>query len=595
MSSRKKRRPAEQLAMNTVLQSTPDDSPNGSGLHLEWEGRRAYRSKIPIPRVLEPDARLSKGDGDSLVVEGDNLQVMVSLRSQFNSSVDVAYIDPPYNRGGNDFRYSDARYHDPNAEGKDAEYVSNEDGGRHTKWLNYMAPRLAMIRELMKDTGVIFVSINDIELFRLGMLMDEIFDEKNRIGIVCWKGSADNNPSRIAIEHEYVLCYAKRASELPKVWRPVNQELSQSLMEEFRRLKDAAKTQDDLAKSWKAFLKDNKASFERLGRYTAVDERGPYQVGYRVHNTHPAGYRYDIIHPVTKKPCRIPSNGYRYTESTMKRLIDEGRIIFGKTHEQIVQMKDYLDEYRDTLRSVVSLDARKGAYTLKALFGDKFDGFDYPKPVELIELLVGAAGGKDALVLDAFAGSGTTAHAVMRLNKIDGGRRRFILIEEGNGKDRYARTLIVPRLRKAAKRDDLKCDFRFLKTGRELDRDAILGLERDRIINVICQTDRTGVGGGGIKRVDRGRYVIGHNKRDEAIALVWNGRANSAVTVKIVDEALAEVAKFGLKTPLRIYGTVCRISETRSFTFCQIPDEILASLHYGPLEIETENDERTSA
>ncbi len=186
-------------------------------LHLQWEGRRLYRARVPVPRVLEPDKKLSLGDdGQNLVIEGDNLQVMVSLRSQFNASVDVVYIDPPYNRGGNDFRYSDARFHDPDADGSDGVYVSNEDGGRHTKWLNFMAPRLAMIHELMAPHAVIFVSINDIELFRLGMLMDEIFDEKNRIGVIIWKGSADNNPTQIAIEHEYILCYAKRLSEVPR-------------------------------------------------------------------------------------------------------------------------------------------------------------------------------------------------------------------------------------------------------------------------------------------------------------------------------------------------------------------------------------------
>jgi adenine-specific DNA-methyltransferase len=144
--------------------------------------------------------------------------VMVSLRSQFNAAVDVCYIDPPYNRGGNDFRYSDARFHDPDADGSDAVYVSNEDGGRHTKWMNTMAPRLAMIHEMLAPHGILFVSINDIELFRLGMLLDEIFDERNRLGVIVWRGSADNNPTRIAIEHEYIVCYAKRISEVPQVW-----------------------------------------------------------------------------------------------------------------------------------------------------------------------------------------------------------------------------------------------------------------------------------------------------------------------------------------------------------------------------------------
>ena len=296
-----------------------------------------------------------------------------------------------------------------------------------------------------------------------------------------------------------------------------------------------------------------------------------------MHNPNPGGYRYDVLNPTTGKPSRVPLNGYRFPEATMKELIADSRIVFPKSHNQIVQMKDYLDEYRGTLRSVLTLDARKGSYTLKNLFGNSFDGFKNPKPVELVEHLVGAAGGKNALVLDAFAGSGTTAHAVMRLNQADDGNRRFVLIEEGNGTDRYARTLIVPRLKKAATVESLVCSFTFLRTGAELDREAILSLERTKVINVIVQTDRTGLAGG-VRRIAGKRYVMGANRRNEAIALHWEGRDGSTVTGKIVNDALKEAGSLGLATPMRIYGTSCKISETPSFVFCQIPDEILAAL-----------------
>jgi adenine-specific DNA-methyltransferase len=564
--------------MNGATLTQPDVAAE-SGLHLHWEGRRIYRSRVPVPRVLEPNKKLSHGrSAESIVIEGDNLQVMVSLRSQFNAAIDVCYIDPPYNRGGSDFRYSDARFSDPNADGSDAQFVSNEDGGRHTKWLNYMAPRLAMIHELLAPHGVVFVSINDIELFRLGMLMDEIFDERNRIGVIVWKGSADNNPTRLAIEHEYILCYAKRISDVPEVWSSPYDEIRDGLLASYKQLQATTSGLKELRGQWGRLIRENKGSLGRLDAYTEVDERGPYQGARRVHNPKPGGYVYDIIHPKTKKACKAPLNGYRYPKERMTELIREKRIVFGKTHETIVQMKDYLAEYRSSLRSVISLDARAGTNTLKSLFGKSFDGFRNPKPVELIEEIVGAAAGKDAIVLDAFAGSGTTGHAVLRLNKRDGGNRRFILIEEGNGADRYARTLVVPRLKKAIAKEDLPGGFRFLSTGRGLDREAILGLEREKISNVICQTDRTGTGSG-IRTIKGCKYLIGANKRSEAIALCWQGRENSSVTGEVVDEALREVVKMKLKTPMRIYGTTCRISETRSFVFCQIPDEILSALY----------------
>jgi len=139
-------------------------------MYLHWDGRRTYRTRMPAPRVLEPVSELSYGkDRGNRIIEGDNLQVMVSLRSHYRGMVDVAYLDPPYNTGKNDFRYSDRRFKDPNADSDDAVYVSNEDGGRHTKWLNYMGPRLALTWELLADHGICFISIDDNELFRLGM------------------------------------------------------------------------------------------------------------------------------------------------------------------------------------------------------------------------------------------------------------------------------------------------------------------------------------------------------------------------------------------------------------------------------------------
>lgn len=365
-----------------------------SGLHLHWQGRRSYRSVVPTPRVLEPEPKLSFGDEDfgNLIIEGDNLQVMVSLRSQFADAVDIVYIDPPYNRGGKDFRYSDARFEDPDADGSDAHYVSNDDGGRHTKWLNYMAPRLVAIHRLLADHGVIFVAISDIELGRLLMLMDEIFDERNRIGVITWQGSPDNNPSRIAIEHEYIVVFAKDIKRVPKVWTTLNDETRESLLDQYRRMKRSTPDIEQVRRDWRRLVQANKSGVDRLGRYTDVDEhRGPYQVAYRVHNPKKGGYVYGVWEkgvlksPKDKRSYALPLNGYRFKTETMQRLIDDDQIVFPSSRDQIVQMKDFLEDYRGTLRSVINLDARSGAYRLKQLFGDDFDGFKNPKPVELIE------------------------------------------------------------------------------------------------------------------------------------------------------------------------------------------------------------------
>lgn len=563
----------------------PESVREEAGLHLHWQGRRSYRALVPAPRVLERHDELSFRPelGDNLVIEGDNLQVMVSLRAQYSESVDVIYIDPPYNRGGNDFRYSDARFQDPDADGADSVYVSNVDGGRHTKWLNYMAPRLVAMKSLMAENGVIFVSINDIELGRLLMVMDEIFEEQNRIGVITWRGSADNNPSRIQIEHEYVVCYAKNSAEVAKAWTTPADETRDILLERYAELLKNEPSIEARAKAWGALVRANSDGLGRLKAYSQLDSHGPYQSARRVHNPKKGGYEYGVTNtgvidnPKGPGTFRMPVNGYRFPPQTMQRYIDEGRVVFPRRRDQIVQMKDYLEDFRGTLRSVIDLDARAGSYRLKQLFGEDFDGFRYAKPVELMELLVGAAGSKDALVLDAFAGSGSTGDAVMTLNARDGGRRRFVLIEEGNEEDRYARTLTAPRLRAAIELDGFETGFSFLTAGPQLDREAILSLEKDKITAVICQTDRSGTRAG-IRRIGGKKWIIGANQRGEALALVWYGTTNSQVNAAVINEALAEAKELGLKTPLRIYGTTCNISETKSFVFCQIPDEILAAL-----------------
>lgn len=569
-------------------------------MYLHWDGRRSYRTRMPAPRVLEPVTELSAGGDDSgnLIVEGDNLQVMVSLRPQYRGMVQVAYLDPPYNTGKKDFRYSDRRFHDPDADSDDAVYVTNEDGGRHTKWLNFMAPRLHLVHDLLAPDGICFVSINDIELFRLGMLLDEIFGEENRLGVVVWKQAIDNNPTRIVTEHEYVLCYAKDRDEVPKVWAGIN-EVKEWLLSTYDPLARSIDDRRDLQKAYAKAIKDHVAErnkevrekgetqlidLGRAKRYNKVDGRGAYAAEDNTHNPRPGGYDYDIIHPVTGKICKKPSNGYRFPADRIDQLRALDRLHFGKDEKTLVKLKKYVNEMSGPLRSVISLDARAGTNRLKRLLPDEKDRFTHPKPVELIARFIDLAGDSDALVLDPFGGSGTTGESVLTLNGRDGGRRRFILIEEGTRDDRFCRTLTAARVKAAIALDNLAGGFRFLETGRKLNREAILELERQAIASLVIQTDVTGTGRG-ITRVD-GEHVIGYNARREAICLRWNGRADSTVTREILVEMFEEAKKRGLSRPIRVYGSTCVVGETSSFRFCQIPDEIMAALHIEEEDIE---------
>ena len=332
-----------------------------------------------------------------------------------------------------------------------------------------------------------------------------------------------------------------------------------------------------MKKGFKKFAADNRAALGDLYRYRHVDKCGPYAARRNMDNPGKPGHKYDVIHPVTKKPCALPFWGWRFTETTMKELIASDRIIFGKDETKIPELKVYLNDVEFPLRSVITLDARKGSNDLDRLFNRR-DIFKNPKPVELLETLLGYSTSKDSLILDAFAGSGTTGEAAMKLNARDNGQRRFILIEEGQEDDKFCRSVAAKRLKLAMQHHGSADGFQFCKTGRKLDRQAIVTLERDALAGLICQADETGRGRG-IAALSGYKYIIGKNQRSEAICLMWQGVNDSEVTPDILKEASKEVSKADLKRPFRIYGTFCRVGDTQSWKFCQIPDEILAQMH----------------
>jgi len=239
-----------------------------------------------------------------------------------------------------------------------------------------------------------------------------------------------------------------------------------------------------LTKAYKEWLRVNKRFLRPLDRYKYIDEEGVYTGSQSVHNPGREGYRYNVIHPDTKKPCKQPLMGYRFPEETMKELLAKDRILFGKDESKIIELKLYAEEYEDKLPSVITLDGRTGAYELRELFPDIKKPFENPKPSRLIEQLLSFTVEPDDIVLDSFAGSGTTAHALLRLNKQDGGKRRFILIECED----YAGRITTERVHRVikgvpkAKDENLKRglggSFSYFELGKPIELESILSGNR---------------------------------------------------------------------------------------------------------------------
>jgi adenine-specific DNA-methyltransferase len=362
---------------------------------------------------------------DGVLVHSENAHALSLMASRYRRQVGTIYIDPPYNTGSDGFAYKDTY--------------------QYSSWHAMMDDRLALAQGLLSRNGVLLSSIDDIERAALDMLLDSRFGGANRVGTLVWKGATDNNPTRIAVEHEYILCYAQSKDELDEHWSDSASETKQMMLDAFERIRQQAKSPTDIVSSFEEFATAHREELGDLYRYRRVDSKGPYAARRNMENPGKPGYKYDVIHPVTGRPCTLPYWGWRFPETTMKKLLADERIIFGEDESKIPELKVYLRDVKFPLRSVFTLDARKGSNDLDRLFAAR-DVFKNPKPTELLTHLLPFTAPPGSLVLDFFAGSGTTGHAVINLNRDDGGQRQFLVVEAGDHFD----TVLLPRLKKAA-------------------------------------------------------------------------------------------------------------------------------------------------
>ncbi len=411
---------------------------------FEWKGK-AECLKLAQKRSTGtlrpcPEESVNWDSTQNLYIEGDNLEVLKLLQTAYYRKVKMIYIDPPYNTG-NDFVYADD-FADPMARYKEVTQQTTKSnpetmGRFHTNWLNMMYPRLRLAANLLRDDGVIFISIDDAELYNLKKICDEVFGEENYVATLVYDKNRKNDAKYFSVGHEYMLVYFKSAAtiyEMGIVLRATKEGIDE-VKEEFERLRklhsdDWVKVNEGLKALYASWPDGDER--KSLARFTRVDEKGPYRDDGNISWPGGGGPTYDVIHPITGKPCKVPSRGWVYPNpQRMQEEIERGRVVFGKDETTTPKIRTNLFEQdKEVLRSVYFSYAQ----TIAQDFNKMFDGvriFENPKGVNDIKKLVEYVTAKDDndIILDFFSGSATTAHAVMQLNAEDGGNRRFILVQ----------------------------------------------------------------------------------------------------------------------------------------------------------------------
>lgn len=366
------------------------------------------------------------------LVHADNYAALRTLEPAYRERVECIYIDPPYNTGGDGFLYKD-------------EFT------RHSSWASMIAPRLASARPYLRSDGILFSSIDNHERSTLERIFTEQFGVENVLGEIVWHNVTDNNPTTIANEHEYLICVANQSGEVAAVWRNSISDVKDALIQIGSRLNAEINSQPELTRAYGEWFRNNKAFLGPLDRYKYIDSGGVFTGSQSVHNPGKEGYRYDVIHPETRQPCKQPLMGYRFPEETMATLLANNKILFGEDHTKLIELKVYAHEFEEKLSSVVTLDGRTGANELRAMYVAGLP-FKNPKPTSLLEHLLPFVLSKQGLAFDFFAGSSTTGHAVINLNRQDSGTRKFLLVEQGE----YFDTVTLPRIAKVMTSPDWK-------------------------------------------------------------------------------------------------------------------------------------------
>ena len=365
-------------------------------------------------RYFKKNEKLSFGDakeGEPIhkLIIGDNYDALQNLLIQYKGTIDVIYIDPPY---GKDSMGEFAKTNYKNAISRD-------------NLLSMLYFRLLLAKQLLSKKGVIFCSIDDKNQSYIKCLFDDVFGERNFLGQLILKTATDNNPSQITIEHEYMLCYSLIKENQAK-WERISRG-AELIIEKYNQIKEEGLSIDEEQKKLRKWIKDNKTVLNGVAHYNNIDEYGVYSSSGNSSNPHPGGYDYNILHPITHLAVPKPANGWRWPEETFWNYNKEGQILWGTDHSTQPHVKKRIETAKDTLRTLIYEDNRATTQMLENIINDK-NLFSNPKPHNVLSRIFDFMTTNDSIILDFFAGSGTTGHAVLELNK-DGGNRTFILCQ----------------------------------------------------------------------------------------------------------------------------------------------------------------------
>jgi adenine-specific DNA-methyltransferase len=464
-------------AENKALKNSKDTSFFSRMLEQSESANKLRQNNVPY--FVEERSRCVYKDNQPVttLIEGDNLSVLVGLTYKYENKVDFIYIDPPYNTGKNVYTYSD----NYNYSGVKRTNSLKEDS--HSSWLSFMEPRLVLAKELLQETGIIMVAVGTREQAHLKLLMDNVFGEDNLIAILSSEGMLKNNASYVSVSNEYSLIYAKDVQALKKnnvKWRSIKPSGKLLLKKAKEAWEEANYDANKASLLLRKFYRSNEAkeifnSEPGLKMYNNIDETGRVYRAGDLSSPSNKGGRYSVIDPNTGKEVTIPKRGWVHSEKTFSNMIESNLILWNKDNG-VPSYKRYLDENLEiVLSDVIRRDRDAPNRLLQKIIGR--DKFTFPKDhfllSEWIEYVIPDYRKRDIenppLILDFFAGSGTTAHAVAYLNAQNASKFECILVTNNENEIPYKVT--QPRLKAlftgkwaTEEREPLPGQLIFLKT-----------------------------------------------------------------------------------------------------------------------------------